>query len=96
MLLFPYRNRMLRAMLDEMGPSSHRQFPNVRRIVAAFTAGGAVSKDASADICQWLFPCFESELEASNWLIACFMWDIIIFCHNLSRILRESTPYFVS
>ena len=58
---------MLRAMLDEIGPASHRQFPNVRRIVAAFTVGEALSKEASADICQWLFPCFESEVEASNW-----------------------------
>lgn len=56
---------MLRAMLEEIGPSSHRQFPSVRRIVAAYTVGAGIAKDESTgDICQWLFPCAEGETEA--------------------------------
>ena len=62
--LFP---RMLRAMLNEIGgPSSHRQFPSVRRIVAAYTVGAGIAggDSDSEDICKWLFPCVDSETEA--------------------------------
>ena len=59
---------MLRAMLEEIGPASHRQFPSVRRIVAAYTVGAGIAKDASTgDICQWLFPCMDGETEA-RWI----------------------------
>jgi len=61
-----YTIEMLRAMLDEIGPSSHHQFPSVRRIVAAYTVGAGVAEGASGDICQWLFPCIQSETEGRS------------------------------
>ena len=53
---------MLRAMLEEMGPTSPRQFPSVRRVVAAHAVGAGV-RDEPGDICQWLFPCADNQLE---------------------------------
>ena len=58
---------MLRAMLMDIGPFAQSQFPSVRRMVAAYTVGaGMRAEDAKEDMCQWLFPCAESETEARH------------------------------
>ena len=49
-------------MLEEMGPTSHREFPSVRRVVAAHAVGTGV-REEPGDICQWLFPCADNQLE---------------------------------
>jgi hypothetical protein len=50
---------MLRGMLNDMGDDK-RHFPNVRKIVAAYSVGEHTS---DGDLCQWLFPCYDKDTQ---------------------------------